>query len=589
LEGRLVQIPRELTPLVPVPAGARAGRPVRLPLRQWLQLELVVESSLALSEANERLDARLREVLAGLERVDQALDVQLASLKPKVAGRAPSEIPPEVEAELAQSLVRLQRIVNELEEGFESGQASIAKWLDDALTKLAREALLPIREGRLAVVVKRLAQRQGDVAASGMGRQIAGLRSYATRIREAAARLRPLFRQLRDEVAALFSDGGTSADELEHRRMLLAAAEIEAKLPSVYRRLYSPSPVEVAELTIPRPALEGRLREAVQRWRDGASESILIHGDRGAGKRSLVHRVLAGLQSSETPTHWLRLTSGLEGEATIAATLSRMIGVGEVTTYEALARRMKAREQRQVVVVENAERLFKRTADGREEMQRFLRAMSLGSEKTLWLSLMSSSGAVMIHGAIGLHEHFDDTVEVGSFSVEDLASLILARHRLSAFALTFDRPRIGLLERIFRPIATAQALRDPRAVVFQRLHEASRGNARQAMVYWLACSRPSADGTSIVVTPLPRARPRLLAGLGLRERLLLAALVQHGALRRRQLASILSRSPAEIEVDLERVRRRGYVIANPADQEAFLVRSFLLHAITHELRERNMV
>src|SRR5690606_19541442 len=140
-------------------------------------------------------------------------------------------------------------------------------------------------------------------------------------------------------------------------------------------------------LLIPRPEL-ATLLAAADRWLRGHGGTILIYGDRGVGKRTLV-RQLAATLADRVERRWLRLSPTLEREVELVAELAPWFGIGTLdpntgfaefqqqiaamapTALRRAARRIEdvdglgrddgSEGPQPMIVVENAERLFRRT------------------------------------------------------------------------------------------------------------------------------------------------------------------------------------------------------------------------------------
>ena len=90
---------------------------------------------------------------------------------------------------------------------------------------------------------------------------------------------------------------------VEERARLSRRLEIELgarDLPALYRRLFRIEPVEDARFLIGRDAELAGLSRALDRWRAGTGAAILIVGDRGSGKTSLLNCTLGDNAQDES-------------------------------------------------------------------------------------------------------------------------------------------------------------------------------------------------------------------------------------------------------------------------------------------------
>ena len=83
--------------------------------------------------------------------------------------------------------------------------------------------------------------------------------------------------------------------------------------------------------------------------------------------------------------------------------------------------------------------------------------------------------------------------------------------------------------------------------------------------------------------------PKLTASLTLPKRLLLALLLQHGALHTAQLAKMMQRSEQDIRTELEHLIRLGLVETMAGTNGSYHVRALAAPLVTFELRDQNLV
>ena len=88
----------------------------------------------------------------------------------------------------------------------------------------------------------------------------------------------------------------------------------------------------------------------------------------------------------------------------------------------------------------------------------------------------------------------------------------------------------------------------------------SGGNPRQAQRLWLAAARPDPDHEGgVVVGPLDAMADSLLDGLPLVSRVLLAAILLHGPLRRRELTEVVLREGHALDAEVTHLVHLGFL------------------------------
>ena len=96
---------------------------------------------------------------------------------------------------------------------------------------------------------------------------------------------------------------------------------------------------------------------------------------------------------------------------------------------------------------------------------------------------------------------------------------------------------------------------------YERLVRLSGGNVRQALRLWLAAAHLDPDVPGLVVVgPLPGHATPLIEELPLSSRVLLAALLLHGPLRRADLVDLHGAHALDLDDELARLAHLGLVI-----------------------------
>jgi hypothetical protein len=289
----------------------------------------------------------------------------------------------------------------------------------------------------------------------------------------------------------------------------------------------------------------------------------------------------------DVPVRWVRLAHDMQREADVVAAVARELDDVEANSYAELGRMLAQSTDRRVMVVENCERLFRRTPDGVADMLAFLDAVAASGESTLWLLLMASPAAELLGSVLQLPRRVTRMVHVEPMSSAEIRALIEQRHRRSGFGVSYAAPRPGALERLRHPWSTTAASRDPAGAFFARLAGSAAGNPRQALYYWLSRTRLDAEGHAIVAECLPPHHGPLLARLELVQRLVLAALAQSGSLTLEELAMTLRGHDQTLASELQLLQTLGLVV--PRDGTHWSLGPVYAHPVTLELRALNMI
>jgi hypothetical protein len=366
----------------------------------------------------------------------------------------------------------------------------------------------------------------------------------------------------------------------------------------VYRRLFSPAPLEVAELYLSRPELERPFEDALAAWKRGDERALLIFGDAGVGKRSLVQHVLMRGVAGLAP-RVLHLDDEGEPEPALFSALANLASVSRepvglapppLLGFEDAQRRLMSLEERQVVIIDNGDQLFRRRARDLGFVERFLQLVSATSGNVFWVVMMGKPAATLLDTTHQLRAFFTDVLEVSPLDQDALARLLLLRHRLSGFDVRFvPRPRRPL-ERLRHPIQAARAREVPEQDFFAALLDLSGGNPRQALLYWARVAQlDPTDAGRVVLGPLPARPADPLEGSSPRGWLVLSTFVRHGALSGGEVAEILRVERVAVQAELERFQQLGLLESVTGAPGVLRLSPLMEQPVTAALRRKNLV
>jgi hypothetical protein len=260
-----------------------------------------------------------------------------------------------------------------------------------------------------------------------------------------------------------------------------------------------------------------------------------------------------------------------------------------VTGFTALERELRLVPGRRALVIENSERLFRRSPAGLARTASFLELIAGAGSSTLWIVLMATPAAGVIGNALDLGARMAAVVPVTSLDEHELRDMLHNRHVLSGYELHFAPGSPRALERVRRPVASLRARRDPEGAYFERLAALTGGNPRQALYYWLATATLAAARDRIVVQPLPERAAPLLAGIPIGQLMALALIAQYGSLTVEELAEALGGTADRATSDLRALCSVGWVARAPGVHEHWTLSPVAAHPLTLELRDHNMV
>lgn len=345
-----------------------------------------------------------------------------------------------------------------------------------------------------------------------------------------------------------------------------------ARLPATYRRLFDTNVVDIADFYVNRPEQEENLAKALAEPR----VSILVHGQRGVGKTSLVHHVIDRSEfTMARRVSQIRLSREMTDEG-IRTEIANALKVPE-GPLEDLLRQIS---DRPVIVLENADEFFFRTLQGFQRFSHWLDFISRTSTYVSWVVVMRTPTVTMLDTSLGMRDYFTHVLEVPDFDVDGLTELIMKRHRASGFSLVFEEePTLSRWTRF---------VKGPQERLFASLGTISHGNPLLAQHLWLSALRRRDDRT-LMAEDVVEPPGFITRSLSIDQQHIVAALIRHRAMSITEIEAVLRMTSSAIERELSHLMRLGLVGLHLDLAGRYEVSSLFSMPLEHELQEENVL
>lgn len=561
--------------------------------REWFTSEVARETALRFIELNERVQNLLRVALDTVTEVENVVEFNLLSAHAEAQTGQRSEAN---ETALG-GLKRAARMVDETTTQQSRHANELRRWILEEMHEIGARATRPFFDHELEVIERKLSQGAfASFAAQGgniVSRATKRVITTAVDVWESSI---PIVSQTVREIRNWMFEEPLEVGQAELRRTLQPfEAPGELSVPMIYRRIFTPVPLDIPDFYVTREKEEKTLETLIDEWRYGRAHTILIHADSGMGKRSFARHVLHTMvEENDAFEETQVLTLRLDEDTTTLEDVLRTLGDALSSTtipVDDPIRALQSSERKRVIVFENAQKIFSRSAQGLKLCRAVLRIIHETREEALWILQMNTAAYQWLDISLDFSAYFTHIIELGALTDADLQVVIQKRHRVSGFDIEFHQPSPSILEWLRSPVRTARSTRDPRAAFFNELCRLAKGSPLLALLYWLEAVHVSdEDSATIIAGELPTEKIDLVAPLSLTKQLILSLLVQHTSLTVAQVRNILSRDFEDVQIELEHLERLGYVERSTGQASGtYRLQPFAEALVTPELRRRNMI
>lgn len=407
----------------------------------------------------------------------------------------------------------------------------------------------------------------------------------------------------------LGSTSGAAQQKQETTDALLAIEETLERVPVVYRRLFSFSPLEDAELHVGRTSDVDAVAAQLKRRKRGHTQSLIITSHPSSGASSLLNS-LEETVFSDYDVNRVTLPERIHNEEELLTALHDQLGFPRPaeTSLRALAAKILEggdENDFQVVMIEHLELLMMRTIAGTHLISDMLFFMSRTDARILWVATCSEFAWEVIQTAEPVASTLAACHTLSKMGRDDMEEIIVRRHRRSGLTLTFTPPANPptLLGRRLRQAKTdeeSQALL--REYWFDRLHDQVGHDIMMALFYWIRSVNTEKAQDSVHIAPLSPVGFRFLNDLPLEHALTLKALLEHFALTVNETAAVTNLSLRAsmqifetlgnaliIEPWIPGHHDTSYTFTTVDEARPYRIRPLLVHPVVSFLKTRNII
>jgi Kef-type K+ transport system membrane component KefB len=442
----------------------------------------------------------------------------------------------------------------------------------DAATTAARQVASQTRD-RVAVV---LGKASPDAAKALAGRRrrrwwsplLERVVRRGARLRERAeAFVRALLRS--QEVREwIIRTGNARLDAVAMRELLARdhAPPAGLGLPEVYAELLSPAPIDDDRLaTARRPQLEA-LVAVLQPGKAEDFTSVLIVGERGSGRTSLIN--LLGHRLARRRVIRIDARYHVRRGGPLAAMAAELGVAADPAALAGALRRAPS-----IVLLDDLERFLPTSAGGIDELDRFLRLVRATASHTHWVVTAQSATVELLEPFVHASETFGRRVQLAPLDAEELDRVIQTRTQLSGLEL---RCTDGSRRTRLRP-------REAHRRYLRVLTRISGGNLRRAVLLHARSITASPGGGLVARDPHAPGLP-FLRHLGAGPLAALSLIARYVELTAEDLAEALGMPAADVDRVLLPLRRAG-LVETPAGRSSLAIPPHLVDVVCTSLIE----
>ncbi len=357
------------------------------------------------------------------------------------------------------------------------------------------------------------------------------------------------------------------------------------KLPYVYQRLFREDPLSEKELFRGRERELTSIRQDYALWKEGFVVSLLIAGEKGSGKTTILNIAEREIFTDLRPVK-IVLTGTVYSESALFEIMKKAFDQNDVDSMHGLENAINSNASVRICIVENLQNLFLRSVKGFDALDRFLLLISRTHEKVFWISTCGQYAYEYLENVCALSKYFQKTMILGPVNPEELEDLVMVRHYMSGYELNFIEPENIRDVKKYRMLETDTEKQSYlKSAYFDNLASVSAGNIRVAVLLWLN-SVKEIENEVIGLQMGIVSEYAFISQLPDIDLFTLAAIVRHDNLSIDYHSLIFRIEGSESARILERLATSGILVKK---DEAFLIHPFLFRSVIRTLQRKNLL
>lgn len=557
-------------------------------LKELVKDEIFDGKLAELEKVRQNIRGKLERLLREISEVDQIVEFNLEAAQALLApGEGDADAVTQAQRVVIEGLERAINKIDDLVEQYDGVQTAGQAGLTDITARMENDLQALADNEKILEIKFRLAKAKAQ----------ARLRGYYTTAGQFLLRLLPRiwegikqrYSQLRSNYLRLQKIAGLApaADAISEEvfQYLLETKNKIRAMPFVYQRLFRMEPLLDARFFTNRTQEIEMLRQGLRTWQSQQFAALVLVGEKGCGRTTLLNFAEEQIFKGIT-LHRATIEETISTEAQLLSFLTGFFNEKNAQSIDELEQIIGKREDGVVCMLEDIQRMFLRTIDGFDAIERFLLFISRTNVQVFWIVTCTLYAWEYLQKVVVISDYFRRVIDMSELAKDEIQEIILQRHRVSGYWLHFETPPRIASNRTFKKLPTDEAQQEYlQNLFFGQLHEVARGNVSIALFFWLRAIKSFAED-HLVISPLIEFDSGFLNRLSSEKLFTLAAFLQHDMLTPAQHATIFYQPENKSLLLLQSMADDGILVRR---SHGFVINRFLYRHIVRTLRSKNIL
>lgn len=299
-------------------------------------------------------------------------------------------------------------------------------------------------------------------------------------------------------------------------------------LPFVYQRLFEIKPLEDRRFYFGRDLEMKEINKAYNNWQAGKYSPTIIVGEKGSGITTLINFFNDSLNdgfkviraSIDRPCYETK---------DFLAILGNMFEEKIFNDCEDVISYLNGLNYKQVVILENLQRLFLRKVHGFNSLKNLFEIISRTNKNVFWLTTSTLYCWNYLDKSVHAPDHMGYVVNLRKLNENQITELVSKRHRVSGYNIEYEADSETLKSKSYKNLSEPEKQPYLMRKFFGSLNKFAQSNISLALLFWLRSAKEIV-GDKIIIGSPPELDYSFLENLSTDKIFALNALLIHDGL-----------------------------------------------------------
>jgi len=255
-------------------------------------------------------------------------------------------------------------------------------------------------------------------------------------------------------------------------------------MPFVYQRLFEISPLDNLYFYEPRQLATLGLRKAFENWEVGHYGATALIAESGSGATTLIHFFLRELKST-LPIIQINTSQQIYSRDEFFEFFQQLFESDSLTDTDALVNYLNTLGGKRIIILEDLEHFFLRKVNGFECIKIIIELTTRTNQNIFWLTTINEYSYQYLVKTANIDDYFSYNIILKPLRPKQVTSLILKRHRVSGFNISFRPHKWDRKHSKFKKMNEDQQQEYLQKEFFTNLNRIAQSNITLALIYWL--------------------------------------------------------------------------------------------------------